>query len=205
MQNQRHVAGELLDSVEGFKAETLPVFGIFAVDVADTGSQHGNAEVCDHLAFLRICALACADNAVLFAADGADLCLDGQTQLVAGGNQLFGLGNVLVDGIVRAVEHDGAKAGFDALLGALIGAVVKVQRNGNGDVELFEHSGDHAYNGLVAAHIFAGALGNAENDRRVELLRGEQNGFCPLKVVDVELTYCVVACLCFGEHFFSVY
>ena len=80
-----------------------------------------------------------------------------------------------------------------------------MQSNGNGDFEFLEHSGYHAYNGLVAAHIFACALGNTEDNGALELLSGEENGFCPFKVVDVELTYSIVACLCFGEHFFRVY
>ena len=53
---------------------------------------------------------------------------------------LLGLLDVLLNAVVRAVEHDGGEAGLDALECALIGAVIKVKRNGNGDSELVVHS-----------------------------------------------------------------
>ena len=152
-----------------------------------------------------ISALACADNAVLFTADGADFRLDGKTQLVAGCNQLLGLFDVLLDRIVGAVKHDGAEARRDAGLSALIGAVVEVERNGNRDLELLEHTVDHADYGLVAAHIFACALGYAEDNGRIELLSRQENRLCPLEVVDVELSNRVVTGLCLCQHFFCVY
>ena len=204
VQNEGHVAGLRLDRVKSLEGETRPVLGIYAVDVADTGSQHGNAQISDHLALFGISALAHADNAVFLAADGADLSLDGQTQIVADTDQLFGLGDVLFDRLVRAVEHDGREARFDALLSALIGAVIEVERYGNGDAELFDHTLDHTDDGLVAAHILARALGYAEDDRGFELLSGQQDRLGPLKVVDVELTDSIVTGLCFGEHFFCV-
>ena len=53
------------------------------MDVADTCCQHINAEVSDHLALVRICALAHTDNAVFLAADGTNLCLEGHSLLMA--------------------------------------------------------------------------------------------------------------------------
>ena len=38
------------------------------------------------------------------------------------GDQLGGLGDVLVDGVVAAIEHDRGEAGGNAGLGTLIGA-----------------------------------------------------------------------------------
>ena len=67
----------------------------------------------------RISDLAHADDAVLFAADGADLGLDGQAVVMCQRDQLGGLGDVLVDGVVAAIEHDGGETGGDAGLGAL--------------------------------------------------------------------------------------
>ena len=105
---------------------------------------------------------------------------------------------------MRAVEHDGREACLDALLRAFIGAVVEVERYGNGDAELLDHRGDHTDDGLEAAHILACALGYAEDDGGFELLGGQQDRLGPLKVVDVELTDSIVTGLSFGEHFFRV-
>ncbi len=76
---------------------------------------------------------------------------------------------------------------------------------GNGDLELLEHTVNHADYGLVAAHILSCALGNTEDNGGVELLSSQEYRLCPLKVVDVELTYRVVTCLCLCKHFFCVY
>ena len=99
------------------------------------------------------------------------------------------------------------KPARDAGFRALEGAVVKVQGNRDGDAELFEHPVDHADNGLVAAHILAGAFRNAEDNRRLELLGGEKDGFGPFQVVDVELADGIMAftglvqhILCRNEH-----
>ena len=48
-------------------------------------------------------------------------------------------------------------------------------------------------------------LGVSEDYRRVELLSCLKDSFCPLKVVDVELTNCIMACFCFFQHFCCVY
>ena len=53
------------------------------------------------------------------------------TKNVAGVYQRSGLSDIFLDGIVRAVKHDGREARVNASLCALKRAVVKVQRNGN--------------------------------------------------------------------------
>src|SRR5699024_1716363 len=135
VQDQRNVVGRLVDAVESLEVQALPVVGVDAVDVADAGSQEVNAQSGDAGALLGIGDLAGTDNAVLDAADGTDLGLDGQALVVSVLNQFLGLGNVLVDGVVRTVEHDGGEAGVDAGLGALVGAVIQVQSHGNGDAQ----------------------------------------------------------------------
>lgn len=49
---------------------------------------------------------------------------------------------------------------------------------------------------------FACTLGNAQNNRGIIFLSGQQDGFGPLQVVDVEVTHCVVTRFCFVQHFF---
>ena len=80
-----------------------------------------------------------------------------------------------------------------------------MQSNGNGDVQFFEHTVNHAYNGLVAGHILACALGYTKDYRGVQLLSGLQDSLCPFQVVDVELTNCIMASFCFFQHFCSRY
>ena len=73
---------------------------------------------------------------------------------------------------MRAVEHYGRKARFDALVAAFVSAVVEMKRYWNGDVEPFNHCFYHIRNGFEARHIFACAFRYAENDGGVELLSG---------------------------------
>ena len=185
--------------------QALPVGGVLAVDVADTGSQEIDAQGCDLGALSGVSNLAHADDAVLLAADGADLSLDGQAVVMGQGDQLGGLGDVLVDGVVAAVEHDGGEACGDAGLSALIGAVVQMQGNGNGDAQALVHGLDHGGHGLETGHIFASTLRNTEDDGRVHLLRGEQDTLGPLQVIDVELTDCVMTIAGLQQHIGSIY
>ena len=205
MQNQRNAVGGLVDLLQSLEIQALPVGGVLAVDIADAGSQEVNAQISDLLALSRISDLAGADHAVLFAADGTNLSLDGQALGVSQLNQLGGLGNVLVDGVVAAVEHDAGEASLDAGLGALVAAVVQMQSNGNGDVQGLDHSLNHGGHGLVTGHVLAGALRYTQNNRAVQLLRSEQDGLGPLQVVDVELANGIVAVAGFVEHFGCAY
>ena len=205
MQYERHrgvlaLVDSLVDCFKSLKGKTCPVVRVLAVDVADAGSQHGNAQICNGLALLGICALALANDAVLFTADGTNLCLERQTQHIAGVLQDRGLLLVLLERQMRAVEHDGREAGVDAGLCALEGAVIQMQSNRNGDAQLLDHAVDHADNGLVAAHVLACALRYTEDDRRLELLSRQQDCLCPLEVVDVELADCILAGASLVQH-----
>ncbi len=175
------------------------------MDVADAGSQEVNAQSGDAGALLGIGDLAGTDNAVLDAADGTDLGLDGQAFVVSVLNQFLGLGNVLVDGVVRTVEHDGGEAGIDAGLGALVGAVIQVQSHGDGDAQALIHGADHGGDGLETGHILTGALGNTQDDRAVHGLSLEQDALGPFQVVDVELPDAVMAVTSLEQHIGCVY
>ena len=87
----------------------------------------------------------------------------------------------------------------------IVGAMIQMQSNRNGDVELFHHSVYHAHYSLITAHILARAFGYAQNYRRVQLLSRLKDRLGPLKVVDVELAYRVVAGFRFLQHFCSRY
>ena len=205
MQDQRNVVGGVVDLVQRDKVQALPVGGVLAVDVADTGSQEVDAQRSDLRALSGVSDLAHADDAVLLAADGANLSLNGQAVVMGQGDQLGGLGDVLVDGVVAAIEHDGGEAGGNAGLRTLIGAVIQMQGNGNGDAQALVHGLDHGGNGLETGHIFAGTLRNTEDDGGVHLLCSEQNALGPFQVVNVELTDGIVAIACFQQHIGSIY
>ena len=189
--------------IEAFKStldETVHADLILhVVDASSPVREEQIAEVNSVLADIH------ADDAVLLAADGADLGLNGQTVVMGQGDQLGGLGDVLVDGVVAAIEHDRGEAGGNAGLGTLIGAVIQMQGNGNGDAQALVHGLDHGSHGLEARHIFACALRDTEDDRGVHLLRSEQDALGPLQVVDVELTNCIVAIARFQQHIGSIY
>ena len=203
MQNERHITGLFAHGRERLKRKTFPVFGVLAVDVADACGEHRYAEVGDHLALIGIGAFAHAHDAVLFAADGADFRFKRKSLFAADFYELGRFRDVFFDGVVRAVEHDRREARIDALVAAFIGAVVEVERHGNGDLELVDHRLDHVGDGLKTAHILARALAYAEDDGGVKLLRGEQDRFRPFEIVDVELADGIFARLCFCEHFLS--
>ena len=75
MKNQGHIADSLLDGFKSLERKTRPVFGVLAMDVADTGSQHGNAQIRNLLALCGVGALAHCYNAVFLAADSTYLSL----------------------------------------------------------------------------------------------------------------------------------
>ena len=172
------------------------------MNVADTCRKHGDVQISDHLALIGISAFAHTNNAIFLAANGTDLCFKRHALFCADLYQFLRLCNVLGNGIVRTVEHNGRKSCFDALIAALVATVVKMQCYGNRDLELLDHCLYHIGNRLKAAHILARAFGNTENYGRVQFLRGLQNCLRPLQIVNVELTDRIVACFCFFKHFF---
>ena len=106
---------------------------------------------------------------------------------------------------MRAVEHDGGETCIDASLSALKGTVVEVQCNRNCDMQVLDHALYHANDGGITTHILACALRNTEDNRGLALLSGEKDSLCPFKVVDVELTYSVLAVASLVQHFFCRY
>ena len=167
------------------------------MDVTDTCCQEINTQICDHFAFLRICALAGTDNAVFFTTDGTNLCFQRHSVFCNDLNQFFCFCNVLFDWIMRTVEHDRRETCFYAFQASFVAAVIQMQSNRNSNVQLFQHSVNHSYNSFVTCHIFSGTFGYTKDYRGVAFLCSLQNSFCPLKVVDVELSYCIVTCFCF--------
>ena len=77
-----------------------------------------------------------------------------------------------------------------------------MQSNRNSDVQFFDHSFYHSSYSFETCHVFSCTLRYTKDNRRIHLLCGKKDGFCPLQVVDVKLTNCIVASFCFVQHFF---
>ena len=108
--------------------------------------------------------------------------------------------------LVNTLETDKTKTGNEALIMMYENQKSDEVPTMDGAINLmnakfFDHSVHHANDGLVSAHIFSGAFGYSEDNRRIALLSCCQDCFCPLKIVDVELAYSIVACFCFLKHF----
>ena len=54
---------------------------------------------------------------------------------------------------------------------------------------------------LKPVMYFPAPLGYTKDNWRIHLLCGKKDGFCPLQVVDVKLTNCIMAGFCFVQHF----
>ena len=85
------------------------------MDISNSGRQHINAQIRDHLALVGIRALAHSDHAVFLAADGSNLRLQRHSLLPADADQLFRLFHIFLDRIMGAVKHNGGEACFDTL------------------------------------------------------------------------------------------
>ena len=171
------------------------------MDVTDTCCKEINTKICNHLAFLRICAFTHAYNTVFFTTDGTNFCFQRHSMLSNDLNQFFCFCYVLFDRIMGTIKHDRCETCFYAFQASFIAAVVKVKCNRNSDVQFFQHTFNHTNNCFVTCHVFSCTFGYTKDNRGVEFLCGKQDCFCPLKVVNVELTNCIMTSFCFFQHF----
>ena len=171
------------------------------MNVADTCCQEINSQICNSLALVGIRTLTCTHNTIFLTADRPNFSLNRQSHRMGNLHQLSGLFHILLNGIVRTIKHNGGKSCLDALVAALIAAMIQMQRNRNRNVHLLDHSLHHGSYGLISCHILAGALRHTQNNRGIELLRSSQNRFGPLQVVNVKLTHRIMSRFCFFQHF----
>ena len=73
---------------------------------------------------------------------------------------------------------------------------------GNGSLLEFHNVFDDVSNVLKASHVLAGTLGNLNDNGSAHFLCGLQNRLCPLEVVGVECTDCIVSGISGLNHFF---
>ena len=136
---------------------------------------------------------------VLYARQSAQLTLDDDTSFVRIFHDLAGQGDVVLECVVGAVDHNGGKAAVDARLADLkIRAVVEVE--GEVDVRVTDR-------GLCQRHqifllrVLARACGYLQHNGRTKLACRFRDCLDDLQVVDVERTDGVAAFVCLAEHF----
>ncbi len=196
MQHDRKAGNAALDLFEDIEAQRrrLLAFGhlelVGAVAGADGDRQRIDAGLLDelfHLLRLGVGRLLGLDL-VLDAGQNTELALDGDVELAGVFDDLPRQGDVLLEGVMRAVDHDRGEPRVDARLAQLEGvAVVEVQDDGDLRAHLPGHL--HGAHRHVAQHrlvgVVAGALAHLDDDRRVRLGAGGHDRLELLEVVEV--------------------
>jgi hypothetical protein len=109
-------------------------------------------------------------DVLLDAAEHAELGLDGDALGVGGVDDALGDRDVLLERIVRGVDHHGAvEAGVDAIVAGLLVAVVEVHREDGLGEDLVGGADDGLEHALVG--VFARALGNLDDERRLDWMQ----------------------------------
>ena len=203
MQDQRHVDG-VADGLDHGLLD-VRIARVHAVAGANANGKGGAASALDELLGLGgvgVGALALnRGTVVLLAANLAELGLNGHAHGAASVGDGLGQGDVVLEGLVRAVDHDGGVASAEGLHAAVIAiAMIEVQGDGHGSA--LGGSLDHAVE-VVQTGGLDGARGGLHDDGGLGLLGSGQNSHNKLEVLDVERADGVVAGLSVLEHLFG--
>ena len=206
MKDERQVADQVLDLLQAVEGQALPILGIQAVDVADAAGEEVDARVGDGLALLRVGQLALGGDAVLDAADAADLGLDRDALGMGDLDDLGGLLEVDLEGLLMgAVVHDRREASVDALQAVLIGAMVEVKGDRHGDVLVLDEVLDDVGDDLERNLPLGSSARALDDNGRLSGLGGVEDRRGPLEVVGVECGDGVMALRCGVQHVFCAY
>ena len=138
---------------------------------------------------------------VLDAGQTAELTLDNDTLGVGILNDLAGQSDVVLEGMLGTVDHNGGEAAVDAGLADLeVLTVVKV--DADGQVGVLNGSLDELHQVNVLG-VLAGAGGNLQDKSGVKLLGSLGDALDDLHVVDVESADGVAVGIGVLEHFFA--
>ena len=180
---------------------------ICAVAGADGDCQRVNAGAGDE--FLNLVGVGehsvlCLDlDVVLNACQLAKLAFYHNAVCVCVFNDLAGQRNVVLKGVVRAVDHNGCKAAVNASLADLkICTVVEVERDIYAGVTDCSLCKTHE---VFVLCVLTCACGYLQDDRGLFLCCCLGDRLNDLHVVDVESTDCVAAAVSLLEHFCSCY
>ena len=138
---------------------------------------------------------------VLDAGETAELTLNNNAALVSVLNDLAGQGNVLLEGVLGTVDHNGGETAVDAGL-ADLKVLTVVEVDTDGQVGILNSSLDELHEVNVLG-VLAGAGGNLQDESGVELLGSLGDALDNLHVVDVESADGVAVGIGMLEHFFA--
>ena len=142
-------------------------------------------------------------NLILNAGQTAQLALNGNVAVVSILNNLAGQSDVLFEGQVGAVDHDGGKATVDAALAGLeIGAVI--QMHNDRQIGVLNSSLDQLHQVYVLG-VLARARGYLQDQRSILQLGAFGNALNDLHVVYVERAQRVAAFVGLFEQFLGIY
>ena len=146
----------------------------------------------------------CGDvDVILDARELAELCLDDHAVVMCILDHLFGDGDVLLPRLGGSVDHDGSEASVDGCLADVeVCAVVEV--HGNGDVRRL-HRGFDEVTKVHGVGVLSGTGRDLQDDGRVELVCGFNDGLDHLHIVHVERADRIAAGVRLFEHFRSSY
>ena len=147
-------------------------------------------------------------NLILNAGENAQLTFDGNVVLVGVVNNLLGEGHVLLVGEVAAVDHHRRETVVDAALAKLEAVTVVEVQNDLGILPAEFLGVGHSTLGHIAEQgrvsVVASALGHLENNGRLLLCGGLDDGLELLHVVEVESGDCITALDGLGKHLTGV-
>ncbi len=178
---------------------------VCAMRSTDSDSQRINARLRDELLDLGrvgVGGISSVDlYSILDAGELAELSLDNDVVSMSILDDFLRQSDVVLEGILRAIDHDRREAAIDAgLAGLEISAMVEVQ--GDRNIVDLESSLDEVHE-ISMLGILAGTGRALQDDRRVQLASGLGDALDNLHVVDVESTDGVAALMSLLEHFFS--
>ncbi len=137
-------------------------------------------------------------DVVLDAGENAQLTLDDHAVGVCVLHDLAGQGDVVLVGVVGAVDHDGGEAAVDAGLADLeVGAVIEVERQINAAVG---NGGLRQSDEIRMLGVLTGTGRHLQDDGGLDLACGLGDGLNDLHVVDVECADGVAALVGLLEH-----
>ena len=118
-------------------------------------------------------------------------------------NDFFCQFDIVLEGMVATVDHNGSKAAVDAGFAQFESVtVVEVQTNGK---ICFNDSSFHQFDQIGVVGIFTSASRNLQDQRSIFLFRSFGNALDNFHVVDIESADSVTALVSLLKHFFGSY
>ena len=141
---------------------------------------------------------------VFHAGQSAQLSLDNNAVVMGILNDLLGQSDVFLEGLGGGVDHNGGETAVNAAL-AQLEAVTVVQVQSDGDFGIFNDGSLDQLHEVRVVGVGTSALGNLQDDGRLQLAGSFGDALNDLHVVDVESADGVAAVVGLLEHFGCCY